>query len=164
MTLTLIRPLCELTASAQAEHNRASPRGSRIKDAHEDSSFHCDHRVCCSHWQHRTPRSREFAKALHYRKGSLRLRLGCQPSSVARCAPASHSSRVTVDDKRTNYELPLIAATNRKEAPIRMTTAARYTAALVARRHAHRLVRGGDKDETGKPKARATRDAVTPRS
>ena len=64
-------------------------------------------------------------------------------------------TRVTVDDKRTNYETSIwIAATNRKEAPIRMTNGKHDTQPRWSPDGTHIVfVRGGDKDETGKPKA-----------
>ena len=63
-------------------------------------------------------------------------------------------TRVTVDDKRTNYETSIwIAATNRKEAPIRMTNGKHDTQPRWSPDGTHIVfVRGGDKDETGKPK------------
>jgi dipeptidyl aminopeptidase/acylaminoacyl peptidase len=63
-------------------------------------------------------------------------------------------TRVTVDDKRTNYETSIwIAATNRKEAPLRMTNGKHDTQPRWSPDGAHIVfVRGGDKDETGKPK------------
>ena len=63
-------------------------------------------------------------------------------------------TRVTVDEKRTNYETSIwIAATNGRETSIRMTNGkhdAQPRWSPDGRRIV--LVRGGDKDETGKPK------------
>src|SRR5215470_12508610 len=63
-------------------------------------------------------------------------------------------TRVNVDDNRTNYETSIwIAATNGKEAPIRMTNGKHDAQPRWSPDGAHIVfVRGGDKDETGKPK------------
>jgi dipeptidyl aminopeptidase/acylaminoacyl peptidase len=63
-------------------------------------------------------------------------------------------TRVNVDDKRTNYETSIwIATTNGKEAPIRMTNGKRDAQPRWSPDGTHIVfVRGGDKDETGKPK------------
>ena len=63
-------------------------------------------------------------------------------------------TRVTVDEKRTNYETSIwIAATNGKDAPIRMTNGKHDSQPRWSPDGRHIvLVRGGDKDETGKPK------------
>ena len=63
-------------------------------------------------------------------------------------------TRVNVDDKRTNYETSIwIAATNGKEAPIRMTNGKHDAQPGWSPDGTHIVfVRGGDKDETGKPK------------
>ncbi len=63
-------------------------------------------------------------------------------------------TRVTVDEKRTNYETSIwIAATNGKETPIRMTNGKHDAQPRWSPDGRHIvLVRGGDKDETGKPK------------
>ena len=63
-------------------------------------------------------------------------------------------TRVNVDDKRTNYETSIwIAATNGKEAPIRMTNGKHDAQPRWSPDGTHIVfVRGGDKDETGKPK------------
>jgi len=63
-------------------------------------------------------------------------------------------TRVTVDEKRTNYETSIwIAATNGKETPIRMTTGKHDAEARWSPDGRHIVfVRGHDKDETGKPK------------
>ena len=64
-------------------------------------------------------------------------------------------TRVNVDDKRTNYETSIwIATTNGKEAPIRMTNGKHDAQPRWSPDGTHIIfVRGGDKDETGKPKA-----------
>ena len=63
-------------------------------------------------------------------------------------------TRVTVDEKRTNYETSIwIAATDGKDAPIRMTNGKHDAQPRWSPDGRHIvLVRGGDKDETGKPK------------
>jgi len=63
-------------------------------------------------------------------------------------------TRVTVDDKRTNYETSIwIAATSGKDAPIRMTNGKHDAQPRWSPDGTHIVfVRGGDKDETGKPK------------
>lgn len=63
-------------------------------------------------------------------------------------------TRVNVDDKRTNYETSIwIATTNGKEAPIRMTNGKHDAQPRWSPDGTHIIfVRGGDKDETGKPK------------
>ena len=63
-------------------------------------------------------------------------------------------TRVNVDDKHTNYETSIwIAATNGKEAPIRMTNGKHDAQPRWSPDGTHIVfVRGGDKDETGKPK------------
>jgi dipeptidyl aminopeptidase/acylaminoacyl peptidase len=63
-------------------------------------------------------------------------------------------TRVTVDEKRTNYETSIwIAATGGKETPIRMTNGKHDAQPRWSPDGRHIiLVRGGDKDETGKPK------------
>lgn len=63
-------------------------------------------------------------------------------------------TRVNVDDKRTNYETSIwIAATNGKQAPIRMTNGKHDAQPRWSPDGTHIVfVRGGDKDETGKPK------------
>jgi dipeptidyl aminopeptidase/acylaminoacyl peptidase len=63
-------------------------------------------------------------------------------------------TRVNVDDKRTNYETSIwIATTNGKEAPIRMTNGKHDAQPRWSPDGTHIVfVRGGDKDETGKPK------------
>jgi dipeptidyl aminopeptidase/acylaminoacyl peptidase len=63
-------------------------------------------------------------------------------------------TRVTVDEKRTNYETSIwIAATNGKDAPLRMTNGKHDSQPRWSPDGRHIvLVRGGDKDETGKPK------------
>ena len=74
-------------------------------------------------------------------------------------------TRVTVDEKRTGYETSIwIAATNGKEAPVRMTNGKHDAQPRWSPDGTHIvLVRGGDKDETGKPKPASTRDAVARR-
>jgi dipeptidyl aminopeptidase/acylaminoacyl peptidase len=63
-------------------------------------------------------------------------------------------TRVTVDEKRTNYETSIwIAATKGKEIPIRMTNGKHDAQPRWSPDGQHIVfVRGGDKDETGKPK------------
>jgi dipeptidyl aminopeptidase/acylaminoacyl peptidase len=63
-------------------------------------------------------------------------------------------TRVTVDEKRTNYETSIwIAATKGKEVPIRMTNGKHDAQPRWSPDGQHIVfVRGGDKDETGKPK------------
>jgi dipeptidyl aminopeptidase/acylaminoacyl peptidase len=63
-------------------------------------------------------------------------------------------TRVTVDDKRTNYETSIwIAATNGKGAPIRMTNGKHDTQPRWSPDGTHIVfVRGDDKDEKGKPR------------
>ena len=63
-------------------------------------------------------------------------------------------TRVTVDSKRTGYETSIwIADTNGKEAPIRMTNGKHDAQPRWSPDGTHIvLVRGGEKDETGKPK------------
>ena len=63
-------------------------------------------------------------------------------------------TRVTVDEKRTGYETSIwIAATNGKETPVRMTNGKHDAQPRWSPDGRHIVfVRGGDKDETGKPK------------
>jgi dipeptidyl aminopeptidase/acylaminoacyl peptidase len=63
-------------------------------------------------------------------------------------------TRVTVDEKRTGYETSIwIAATNGKESPVRMTNGKHDAQPRWSPDGRHILfVRGGDKDESGKPK------------
>jgi dipeptidyl aminopeptidase/acylaminoacyl peptidase len=63
-------------------------------------------------------------------------------------------TRVTVDGKRTGYETSIwIADTNGKEAPIRMTNGKHDAQPRWSPDGTHiALVRGGEKDEAGKPK------------
>jgi len=63
-------------------------------------------------------------------------------------------TRVTVDEKRTNYETSIwIAAAKGKEIPIRMTNGKHDTQPRWSPDGQHIVfVRGGDKDESGKPK------------
>jgi dipeptidyl aminopeptidase/acylaminoacyl peptidase len=63
-------------------------------------------------------------------------------------------TRVTVDEKRTNYETSIwIAATKGKEIPIRMTNGKHDAQPRWSPDGQHIVfIRGGDKDETGKPK------------
>ena len=63
-------------------------------------------------------------------------------------------TRVTVDDKRTGYETSIwIVATNGKDAPIRLTNGKHDAQPRWSPDGSHLVfVRGGDKDETGKPK------------
>jgi len=63
-------------------------------------------------------------------------------------------TRVTVDEKRTGYETSIwIAASNGKESPVRMTNGKHDAQPRWSPDGAHIIfVRGGDKDETGKPK------------
>jgi len=63
-------------------------------------------------------------------------------------------TRVTVDEKRTGYESSIwIAATNGKESPVRMTNGKHDAQPRWPPDGRHIVfVRGGDKDETGKPK------------
>ena len=63
-------------------------------------------------------------------------------------------TRVTVDDKRTGYETSIwIVAANGKEAPIRMTNGKHDAQPRWSPDGSHLVfVRGGDKDETGKPR------------
>jgi dipeptidyl aminopeptidase/acylaminoacyl peptidase len=63
-------------------------------------------------------------------------------------------TRVTVDEKRAGYETSIwIAASNGKESPVRMTNGKHDAQPRWSPDGAHIIfVRGGDKDETGKPK------------
>jgi dipeptidyl aminopeptidase/acylaminoacyl peptidase len=63
-------------------------------------------------------------------------------------------TRVTVDEKRTGYETSIwIAASNGKESPVRITNGKHDAQPRWSPDGAHIIfVRGGDKDETGKPK------------
>jgi Tol biopolymer transport system component len=63
-------------------------------------------------------------------------------------------TRVTVDEKRTGYETSIwIAASNGKESPVRMTNGKHDAQPRWSPDGTHIIfVRGGDKDETGKPK------------
>ncbi len=63
-------------------------------------------------------------------------------------------TRVTVDEKRTGYETSIwIAASNGKESPVRMTNGKHDAQPRWSPDGARIIfVRGGDKDETGKPK------------
>jgi dipeptidyl aminopeptidase/acylaminoacyl peptidase len=63
-------------------------------------------------------------------------------------------TRVTVDEKRTGYETSIwIAASNGKESPVRMTNGKHDAQPRWSPDGAHIIfVRGGDKDESGKPK------------
>ncbi|MFZ0275345.1 MAG: hypothetical protein WA254_17000 [Candidatus Sulfotelmatobacter sp.] len=63
-------------------------------------------------------------------------------------------TRVTVDQKRTGYETSIwIAATNGKENPVRMTNGKHDAQPRWSLDGSHIIfVRGGDKDESGKPK------------
>jgi dipeptidyl aminopeptidase/acylaminoacyl peptidase len=63
-------------------------------------------------------------------------------------------TRVTVDEKRTGYETSIwIAATSAKESPVRMTNGKHDAQPRWSPDGSHIIfVRGGDKDETGKPK------------
>ena len=63
-------------------------------------------------------------------------------------------TRVSVDEKRTGYEMSIwTAATNGNEAPIRMTNGKHDAQPRWSSDGKYLiLVRGGDKDETGKPK------------
>src|SRR5579864_3728668 len=63
-------------------------------------------------------------------------------------------TRVTVDEKRTNYETSIwIAATDGKEGPIRMTNGKHDAQPRWSPDGKHLVfVRGGEKDETGKPR------------
>jgi dipeptidyl aminopeptidase/acylaminoacyl peptidase len=63
-------------------------------------------------------------------------------------------TRVTVDEKRTGYESSIwIAATNGKESPVRMTNGKHDAQPRWSPDGRHIIfVRGGDKDESGKPK------------
>jgi dipeptidyl aminopeptidase/acylaminoacyl peptidase len=63
-------------------------------------------------------------------------------------------TRVTVDEKRTGYETSIwIAAINGKESPVRMTNGKHDAQPRWSPDGRHIIfVRGGDKDETGKPK------------
>ncbi len=63
-------------------------------------------------------------------------------------------TRVTVDEKRTGYETSIwIAATNGKESPVRMTNGKHDAQPRWSPDGRHIIfVRGGDKDESGKPK------------
>jgi len=94
--------------------------------------FYCDHRVCCLTGSTGRHAAREFAKALHTEKDLFDFVWVANPQ-VSPDGTRVAFTRVTVDDKRTKYETSIwIAATNRKEAPIRNERQARYTAALVA--------------------------------
>jgi dipeptidyl aminopeptidase/acylaminoacyl peptidase len=63
-------------------------------------------------------------------------------------------TRVTVDDKRTGYDTSIwIVGTNGKDAPIRLTNGKHDAQPRWSPDGSHLVfVRGGDKDETGKPK------------
>jgi dipeptidyl aminopeptidase/acylaminoacyl peptidase len=63
-------------------------------------------------------------------------------------------TRVTVDGKRTNYETSIwVTATNGKEVPIRMTNGKHDAQPRWSPDGTHIVfIRGGEKDETGKPK------------
>ena len=63
-------------------------------------------------------------------------------------------TRVTVDEKRTGYETSIwIAASNGKESPVRITNGKHDAQPRWSPDGTHIIfVRGGDKDETGKPK------------
>ena len=63
-------------------------------------------------------------------------------------------TRVTIDEKRTGYETSIwIAASNGKESPVRMTNGKHDAQPRWSPDGAHIIfVRGGDKDESGKPK------------
>jgi dipeptidyl aminopeptidase/acylaminoacyl peptidase len=63
-------------------------------------------------------------------------------------------TRVTVDEKRTGYETSIwVASTSGKEAPLRMTNGKHDAQPRWSPDGMHLVfVRGGDKDETGKPK------------
>jgi dipeptidyl aminopeptidase/acylaminoacyl peptidase len=63
-------------------------------------------------------------------------------------------TRVTVDEKRTGYETSIwLAATNGKESPVRMTNGKHDAQPRWSPDGRHIIfVRGGDKDDTGKPK------------
>ena len=63
-------------------------------------------------------------------------------------------TRVTIDEKRTGYETSIwIAASNGKESPVRITNGKHDAQPRWSPDGTHIIfVRGGDKDETGKPK------------
>ena len=63
-------------------------------------------------------------------------------------------TRINVDDKRTGYETSIwVAATDGKQAPVRLTNGKHDVQPRWSADGTHiAFVRGGDKDETGKPK------------